>query len=210
MKFCVKILPVFLLGAMGFGGTAGAALAGPREDARLASERCDSIADQRRWLDCYYGAAQPVRAQLGLPPAPASQIGAVPPANSYAPPPAMAALPSDRLAYGVGAVRPAPAVQSGLPPMPRYQGGLYSGVFGNGHPPVTNLRMSSYEFDGLGRFTVTLADGEVWKQLDGDEERAHWRKPANTYVVNVGQGALGTYNLIANDDGVSLKVKRIK
>jgi hypothetical protein len=208
MKFCLKLLPVLLLGVMGLCGSTGAALAGPREDARLASERCDSIADQRRWLDCYYGAAQPVRAQLGLPPAPASQIGAVPPANSYAPPPAMAA--SQPQAYGVGAVRPAPAVQSGLPPMPKYQGGLYSGVFGNGHPPVTNLRMASYAFDGLGRFTVTLADGEVWKQLDGDQTRAHWRKPADTYIVDVGQGAMGTYNLVVNDEGDSYKVHRIK
>ena len=45
----------------------------PRDAVRARSMRCDAIKDDRTWLDCYYGAAQPVRAELSLPPAPASQ-----------------------------------------------------------------------------------------------------------------------------------------
>lgn len=45
---------------------------------RDASSRCDAIANDRDWLDCYYGAAQPMRARLGLSPAPARQQGLVP------------------------------------------------------------------------------------------------------------------------------------
>jgi hypothetical protein len=43
--------------------------------------RCAAIADSRAWLDCYYGAAQPVRAALGMSPALAGQLklAAVPP-----------------------------------------------------------------------------------------------------------------------------------
>ncbi|HEY4077838.1 MAG TPA: hypothetical protein VGM26_12990 [Rhizomicrobium sp.] len=41
----------------------------PRDDAMVGAFRCAVVADSRQWLDCYYGAAQPVRAQLGLPPA---------------------------------------------------------------------------------------------------------------------------------------------
>lgn len=55
--------------------------ASPRDQVRAASLRCDSISDQRAWLNCYYGAAQPVRADLGLPPAPMSQQTLVPPAR---------------------------------------------------------------------------------------------------------------------------------
>src|SRR3984957_13915808 len=46
----------------------------PRDDALSGAFRCAVIADSRAWLDCYYGAAQPVRAALGLPAALAGQV----------------------------------------------------------------------------------------------------------------------------------------
>ena len=52
-----------------------AADARPRDDALAGTLRCGVIADSRQWLDCFYGAAQPVRAALGLAPALAGQIG---------------------------------------------------------------------------------------------------------------------------------------
>src|SRR5882724_4709189 len=45
---------------------AAPAQARPRDDALRGAIRCGVIADSRQWLDCYYGAAQPVRAGLGL------------------------------------------------------------------------------------------------------------------------------------------------
>src|SRR5271154_1492429 len=58
---------------------AAPALAAPRDDVLYGISRCGGIADDRTWLDCVYGAAQPMRAKLGLPPAPASQQALVPP-----------------------------------------------------------------------------------------------------------------------------------
>ena len=52
--------------------------ASPRDQARARSTRCDSLTDEKAWLNCYYGAVQPVRAELGLPPAPQSQQALVP------------------------------------------------------------------------------------------------------------------------------------
>jgi hypothetical protein len=46
----------------------------PRDEALSGAFRCAVIADSRAWLDCYYGAVQPVRAALKLPPALAGQI----------------------------------------------------------------------------------------------------------------------------------------
>ena len=46
----------------------------PRDDALAGAFRCAVIGDARAWLDCYYGAAQPVRAGLGLAPATAAQV----------------------------------------------------------------------------------------------------------------------------------------
>ena len=50
------------------------AQARPRDEALSGAFRCAVIADSGQWLDCYYGAAQPVRAALGLPPALAGQV----------------------------------------------------------------------------------------------------------------------------------------
>jgi len=62
---------------------ATAAEARPRDDALSGAFRCAAIADSKAWLDCYYGAAQPVRAALGMAPALAGQIklAASPPAG---------------------------------------------------------------------------------------------------------------------------------
>ena len=55
-----------------------AALAGPREDSRAAIARCDQLTDDHQWLDCIYGAVQPMRTRLGLSPAPDFQQRLVP------------------------------------------------------------------------------------------------------------------------------------
>jgi hypothetical protein len=60
----------------------GPAAARPRDDVMSGAFRCAAIGESRLWLDCYYGAAQPVRAALNLPPASAAQLklAAAPPA----------------------------------------------------------------------------------------------------------------------------------
>src|SRR5438132_13916405 len=74
-----------LVSAM-LGGMLSAAVpaqARPRDDALSGAIRCGVVADSRAWLDCYYGAAQPVRAALGLGSALPAQIAlaAAPPAG---------------------------------------------------------------------------------------------------------------------------------
>lgn len=77
----------YLLLAMLFAGLpVGTAVAGARDDVKAGAARCDSISDDHTWLNCYYGAAQPVRAELGLPPAPDSQQHLVPPPDQAAAP----------------------------------------------------------------------------------------------------------------------------
>jgi len=58
-----------------------------------------------------------------------------------------------------------------------------------------NLRMVSYSFAKSGYFTVTLENGQVWRQVDGDTDFAHWKKPAASYQVRITEGFLGSYNL---------------
>ena len=141
---------------------AGPALAGPRDDVRAASQRCDSIVEERTWLDCYYGAAQPVRAELGLPPAPNSQLALVPPAQPGA--------PARQNSGGVGNFFQRLMTQKDV----------------KAEPPT---RMASYDFNKAGLFTVTLANGEVWRQSAMDSNQPKWRGPAANYVVTILPGS---------------------
>jgi hypothetical protein len=62
MRLIHWLLVPAVLGVM----VAAPAQARPRDDALSGAIRCGVVADSRAWLDCYYGAAQPVRAALGL------------------------------------------------------------------------------------------------------------------------------------------------
>ena len=83
---------------------AATAEARPRDDALSGAIRCGVIADSRQWLDCYYGAAQPVRAALGLGSALPAQIAlaASPPAGG---PPRDEATRNEVVASAAGCMR---------------------------------------------------------------------------------------------------------
>jgi hypothetical protein len=142
--------------------------------------RCYAIGDERQWLDCYYGAAQPMRARLGLVPAPQK---AAPPVRAMAAPALQPAPPLDRFPQGPAIPRGSSQVVS---PMVAYV--------------LTNFHI----------FTVTLANGQVWRQLSGDTNYAHWKKPAPSYTVIITHGAFGSFNLRVKDMPGLFKVERIK
>ena len=160
-----RIFVAGLTAGLGLLTLAAPTLAGPRDDVLFGISRCGGIADDRTWLDCVYGAAQPMRAQLGLVPAPASQQKLVPPAV-----PGM----------------PAPSTQafSAAPPpeRPGFLMRMLTPTHDNPEPPT---KLTSYKFDAAGHFTVTLANGETWNQDIGDNARALWNKPAAAYTAQI-------------------------
>lgn len=208
---------------------AAPASARPRDDAMSAAFRCAVIGDARQWLDCYYGAAQPVRAALGMPPAPAAQlkltsappVGAVSPRDSQ--------MRNDILSTSVrcnnfsgdrewlncfyAAAQPGraalglptdAAAKNALPPQP------------GSNPPARKIdgtgytaRMVSYAFNQHGIFAVTLDNGEVWQQLSGDGSYAHWKLPASRYVVRITRGFMGSTNLEVKGSPGLFKVRRL-
>jgi hypothetical protein len=183
-----------ILAALAVGGALapGLALADPREDVIAGIARCAALADDRQWLDCYYGAAQPMRAQLGLTPAPQAQI------KLLTAQPRAAVLP---------ATVTRAAVRSGPPPMPRR-----SSIFDltGGNDVVNNAPVRSYEVTRDG-FTVTLADGQVWQQTDEDAGKnpVRWRQAAESMRVSISQGAMHSFNLVLNDENLHHKVTRV-
>ena len=182
----------------GFGDSAWA---DAREDVVRSMTRCASFTDDRQWLDCYYGAAQPMRAWLGLPPAPQSQLRLL-----QGQPEASASAP---MSVPLPATVTRAAVRTGPPPMPK-RSGIFD-VFG-GSDVVKNQPVQAYDMGRDGVFTITLPDGEVWRQTDEDASKnpVHWTEPASSMRVTISQGAVHTFNLVVNDQNVHYKVTRIR
>jgi hypothetical protein len=175
------------------------ALADSRDDVLENVARCGRIVDAHAWLNCYYGAAQPMRDQLGLPPAPPAQIQAVP-------------------SRGAAAFAPAPAQTMGAaaqpemakaPPAKRKSGGIMAELFG-GQKVVTNMQAMDYKFDAKGIFTITLADGSTWQQVGDDDAHPDWHGQAARLLVSIKTGALSSYSLEVSGDHHVYKVVRIR
>lgn len=160
------------------------AQAGTREDVLSGIARCGAISDDHAWLNCIYGAAQPMRSQLGLPPAPASQTSLVPVESAASP-------------------RFSPPV----PPAPKEGGGFFSRLLG-GEAVISDAKLTDYYFNSQGFFVVTLANGQIWEQIDGPS--AHWRGPASRLVVSISKGAVGSFNLTVAGENILYKVRRIR
>jgi hypothetical protein len=180
-----------LVVSMVFSGVfAAAAQADPadpvRNDVMANVARCAGIADNRTWLDCFYGAAQPMRATLGLSPAPDSQVNLVKNTPVPAPPPEKK---SSGGWLGLGSLNP----------------------FGSSNDDFNMgaTRLTAYSFGKDGLFTATLADGEVWKQSPYDDLRAHWTGQPTSYIVIVTSDMMGSHTMRVKDDH-NYRVMRIK
>jgi hypothetical protein len=168
------------------------ARADTRTDVKSALNRCDVFADDRTWLNCLYGAVQPMRGKLGLPPAPASQTNLVPSTGvvpQYAPAP-------------VPQMAPAP------PPMRQHSGGeSFMAFIAGGQKVLTNVPLTAYSTDQDGLFTVTLANGEVWREMAGSPP-PHWHGPASHYLVSITKGSMDSFDLFV--EGIQYKAKRVR
>ena len=193
-----KLVPVLLCGVMAV--MTSRARADARDDVLSAISRCNVIHDNRVWLDCVYGAQQPMRALLGLPAAPEYQQRLVP-SPGYVPAPAMIAPPS-------APVSAAPA-RAASQPVRRSRAGFLGNLFGE-NPPVAVGRMTSYRFGKGGAFVVELDNGQTWRQTDVEAGTANWRKPASSYNVTITQGAFGSYILRTADSPGVFRVERAK
>ncbi|MCX7282228.1 MAG: hypothetical protein NTX21_12015 [Alphaproteobacteria bacterium] len=173
----------------GISASAGAsANAETREDVLSGIQRCGVIRDDRTWLECIYGADQPMRAQLGLPPASEFQQRLVPPVH-----PGIAAAQ----------IRPAAKIAS------RKKAGFFQTLIGAA-PPVAASRMASYRYEKNGAFVVTLENGEEWRQTETEGGTVSWIKSPSKYLVTVTPGLLGTFTMHTNDSPRVYKVERLK
>ncbi len=179
-------------------GISAAGAADLRDDVLANAQRCSAIADYRQWLDCYYGAAQPLRALLGLAPATAEQ---------------------QRLSAGVRTA-PGPAAggasanRFGMPEsdkVPPQQFGLARNESAENVDHIS-ARMTAFSLDRNGSFTATLSNGQIWRQLSADTGHVQWEKSPQLVVYNVTieRGMLGSYNFRVQGKPGLYKVVRVQ
>jgi hypothetical protein len=171
------------------------AQADTRSDVKAAFSRCDVFADDRTWLNCVYGAAQPMRGKLGLPSAPLSQTNLVP-SMALTPQPALAPRPAPP------AVVAAPARQN------ESRSAILSYLLG-GEPVLTDVPLTAFSVSHDGLFTLTLANGQVWREVEGSPT-PHWHEPASRYMASISKGSLDSYNMMIVSEGITYKVQRVR
>lgn len=166
--------------------TQAAAAEPTRDEVMSGAARCAGISDNRVWLDCFYGSAQPMRAILGLAPAPPAQTKLVPPPGAaYASP------------------------ENSRYPAPQKSRGFLEDVLGSSKPLVSNMPMESYRFARNGTFTVTLKNGQTYRQQESDLVYAKWDRPAGSYLVNI-VGASDNFILkVKGEPGITYHVRRM-
>jgi hypothetical protein len=177
-----KVIPVLLVVA-----AVSQAHADTREDVVAGIQRCGVMNDNKVWLDCVYGAVQPMRAQLGLQPAPEFQQRLVPPAQM--------------------AIAPAAPARTTAAPAPRKKAGFFGNLLNA--PPLTVSKMASYRFEKSGAFVVTLENGQQWRQTELIHDVA-WSKEPSSYTVTITEGAFGSYSLRTSDNPRTYKVEPVR
>ena len=171
------------------------ASAGPRDDVIGTLVKCADIADKAARLDCYDQATPQLRA--------AAQTPAPPP-----PAVAQAAEPA-----------PAPVSQQGgsflssldpfgdTPQGPSAQQMAFQPI-GAEILPVT-IGVADYAIAPNGSFSVTLDNGQIWRERNEHYEHPAFRSDAKNVVV-IERGMIGGYNLYLKGDGKPYKVLREK
>jgi hypothetical protein len=167
--------------------TQGALAEPTRDEVMAGAARCAGITDNRSWLDCFYGSAQPMRALLGLPPAPPAQTKLVPPP---------------------GAAYVSPEAGRYAPP-PQKSHGFIADILGSSKPVASNVPMESYKFGRDGTFTVVLKDGQTYRQKESDLVFAKWNRPASTYLVTIISDSSDFVLKVKDEPGVAFHVRRM-
>lgn len=70
--------------------------------------------------------------------------------------------------------------------------------------------VTDYSYTPFGKFIVFLDNGQVWRQQEGDSDRAHFSGAPKDNKVTITRGAFGSYNMQVNDAHHQFKVVRVK
>jgi len=186
----------------------------PRDDALSAVLRCSGMSDKAQRLVCYDSAAVRVPGVLHAPPVSAPAGEPVASAAPSAPPPVAA----DRR-HSSSFITRILGLESHRAPQttPALFG---SESIGNGGAtafpnPIAgdtvdriSARLTAYEFAD-GYMTVTLDNGQMWRQTQDSQPVGHLTKPARAYSAVIGRGN-GNYAMKLGGLAGTISVRRIR
>ena len=199
------------------------AYAGADDDVIAAIGKCASLTGDAARLACYDQVAVQARAMAAVPQqsvatppvAPQQPVAAVPPVQPATQTPPVAQ--KDESWFGLGSLfssddRRSPSGQmtpaqfgsealSAPPPAP--------GQVAQEPLDSITATVDDFAYNPYGRFTVFLDNGQVWKQVTGDTDRAHFSKRSKDRVT-ISRGLIGSYSLVIRDHVSLYKVTRIK
>ena len=178
------------------------ASAGPSDELIAGMAKCAAVADNTARLACYDGLAPQLKAAQSQPPPPPPETADnrpwYDPGRIFGTSPSQQTRPEQ---FGAESLAPPP------PPPPKP---------GEAPPPPApeaiesiSSKVTDFALNPFGRFVVFLENGQIWRQIEGDTARAHFRKNGGETVA-ISRGLLGSYNLVINDTGTAFKVRRIK
>ena len=176
---------------------AARSIAGPREEVLARAARCASIVEDAAWLACYRAAAAPMEASLAAASAPARVSAPATPATPATP----AAHAADAAGFGNPdrlQVNPLTAPAAAVHPAPE--------TSSTDHLTAHVLKVS---FSTQNYFTLVLDNGQVWQQINGDNDFAVLKAPAQEYEVTIRHGFFGSYNLTFAGVAGLFRVRRI-
>jgi hypothetical protein len=168
--------------------TLPAAAQSVRDEVMNGAERCAGIAEDRAWLDCFYGSAQPMRGRLGLPPAPQAQVRLVPPPGA---------------AYAA-----APARRAAAAPTQAKEKGFFGELLGSTGPVARDMPLTAYTFGRDGRFTVTLQNGMTFVQQENDLVRADWKGAPGALLATINSSGDAFTLKLRSEPGILYHVRR--
>jgi len=189
--------------------------ADPRDDAMSAMLRCSAISDRAQRLACYDAetARIPGAMNNAAPPATSPPIvaGAVPPPAPPVVPRRRHASFMDRL-FGPDGPRRAPqttVAQFGGESIANGGREAYPIPMAGDTIDRISARLVNYQFTD-GYVTVTLDNGQMWRETADGEPLEHLSRPALSYVAAIGRGGGGSYVMKLTGVAREIPVRRIR
>jgi hypothetical protein len=180
----------------------GTAAASPRDDVLDGLQKCATVAEDKARLACYDALVHPAQQALARPPEP--QEASHPPTKEeqkswfgfdlsglFNSSPSQQATPQQFGAENL------PATKQKVEEAKEEVDSISAGV-------------TEYAYTPLGKFIVFLDNGQVWRQIQGDADRAQFHKSPTDNKVTISRGWIGSYNLTLNDGNKAFKVERVK
>lgn len=200
----------------------GAANADPRDDALSAMLRCSGLSDRNARLGCYdatIARAPGALTQAAPARAPAPVYAAPPAYAANVPPPAAPVAPRrSRQSFldgvlGVGGpARPPQTTVAQFGSESIANGGTHAYPAPRENDTIDQIsaRVIAYDFES-GFLTVTLDNGQVWRQPPSGNALGHLSKPALSYTAVIGRnGPYGSYGLKLSGVAQVIGVRRIR